>query len=250
LEEKMHRSILSLLTTSALSLDRTIVLVRHGAVDRSAANVPPGAMYGGDIDVPLSLKGKAEARAAASYVTAQWSEIQSVWTSPLSRALYGAQLVADAVGVERVETREAFREIARGGWLRKTPEEIEEMTPGGMNAFLADIEFRPPDGAESIKDVRDRALTALTQEILPSLDEGKVAVLVSHLYVTRALLSFALPGVPIPKIDVPTASIASLSFPGDGTPPIVTSRGFKPDLHPDDKAALAAAGLLDGDAET
>lgn len=222
---------------------RTIILVRHGAVDRTKSGVPPGALYGGDIDVPLSLRGEAEARAAARYVVERF-DVSSVWASPLARAVFGAQCIADAAGVESVETSEALREIARGGWLRKTPDEIEAMTPGGMDAFLRDTAYRPPGGAESIDDVRLRATEALIQRVLPTVEPAGAAVVVSHLYVTRALLSSALPDTPIPDIDVPTASVSGLVYDDNGMATVLF-RGVKPALSPEDEARLGA-----GDAES
>ena len=44
---------------------KTVVLVRHGAVNREAAGLTPNGLYGGDVDVPLSDRGEAEAIAAA-----------------------------------------------------------------------------------------------------------------------------------------------------------------------------------------
>ncbi|KAJ8600429.1 hypothetical protein CTAYLR_001403 [Chrysophaeum taylorii] len=222
---------------------RTVVLVRHGAVNRVAGGVPPNALYGGDIDVPLSLRGEAEARAAAAYVADRW-QVSSVWASPLQRAVYGARCIADAAGVSDVAQLEAFREIRRGTWLRRTPDEIEGLTPGGMEAFLRDTAYRPPGGAESIDDVQRRALGALRDEILPALEPGRVAVLVSHLYVTRALLATALPGTSIPDIDVPTASIAALAFDDTFREATVLCRGIKPDLLAADLATVEAVAAF------
>ena len=55
------------------SLCRRLILVRHGAVDRERAEPPirPGAFYGGNVDVPLSALGEAEAVAAARLITAE-----------------------------------------------------------------------------------------------------------------------------------------------------------------------------------
>lgn len=227
-------------------LSRTVVLVRHGAVDRERGGVPPGGLYGGDIDVPLSARGEAEARAAAEYVTQRWN-VTSVWSSPLVRAVYGARCVADRAGCSVAEL-EAFREISRGTvWLRKNLNEIEEMTPGGMDRFLADKSYRPPGGAESIDDVQSRALTALRDQVLasstPSTHANEAAVIVSHLYVTRALLSSAIPDVPIPDIDVPTASISVVQYDEDDfDKATVVSRGIKPALLAEDAATFLAAG--------
>ena len=225
---------------------RTLVLVRHGAVDREAAGVPKDALYGGDIDVPLSLRGEAEARAAAAFV-ARTYDVQSVWSSPLSRAVFGAERIAEEAGIEeKVISREAFREIKRGDWVRKTPEDIEALSPGALRLSVEDPTFRPP-GGESILDVQKRALKALQSDILPSIDPGRAAVLVSHLYVTRSLLAFALPDTPIATIKVPTASVSTLRFHEDKAfaNPHVTLQGFKPDLNPQDEKNLPK-----GDAET
>ena len=54
----------STMTTLALA-PKTVILVRHGAVNREAAGLTPDGLYGGDVDVPLSERGEAEARAAA-----------------------------------------------------------------------------------------------------------------------------------------------------------------------------------------
>ena len=49
---------------------RRLILVRHGAVDRTRAvpAIKPGGFYGGNVDVPLSAQGEAEALAAAKRV--------------------------------------------------------------------------------------------------------------------------------------------------------------------------------------
>jgi broad specificity phosphatase PhoE len=44
---------------------RRLILIRHGAVDRERAEpaIKPGGFYGGNVDVPLSQMGEAEALA-------------------------------------------------------------------------------------------------------------------------------------------------------------------------------------------
>lgn len=113
---------------------KRVVLVRHGAVDRAAGGVRPDAHYGGDIDVPLSARGEAEARAAAAYVADTYGDsVTKIFASPMKRAVYGAERTAAAVGASgAVELRESFREVKRGDWLNKTPDEIAaEYGPSG-----------------------------------------------------------------------------------------------------------------------
>eukprot|EP00965_Chrysotila_dentata_P056069 1858361-Pleurochrysis_carterae.AAC.1 len=77
---------------------RRLILVRHGAVSRSSrpgwpsiSPVRDGAFYGGNVDVPLSVRGEHEARAAADFICAtHMKEIDAVWSSTMSRALFGA----------------------------------------------------------------------------------------------------------------------------------------------------------------
>ena len=119
---------------------RRAILVRHGAVDRARAEpaLKPGAFYGGNVDVPLSKVGEAEALAAARLIAADYgAQIGTIWSSPMKRARFGARAVGTALASAAeswspplpVEEFEAFREIDRGpigtGWTDLTPEEIE-----------------------------------------------------------------------------------------------------------------------------
>lgn len=78
-----------------------------------------------------------------------------------------------------------------------------------------------------------------SKQVLPAVEPSRAAVIVSHLYVTRALLSSALPGTPIPEIEVPTASISALCYDDDGQATVLC-RGIKPNLSTEDESRLAA----------
>ena len=67
---------------------KRLFLIRHGEV------VNPGGsrkVFYGDMNVPLTLLGQKEACVAADYLSR--SKLTAVYTSPLSRAFYGAQQV-------------------------------------------------------------------------------------------------------------------------------------------------------------
>ena len=227
------------------AMSKTVILVRHGAVDRAGGGVKPDGLYGGDVDVPLSERGEAEARAAAAYVgEAYGSKTTSIFASPMKRAVFGAERCAEACGVASVQEREAFREVKRGAWVDKTLAEVSAEFPGeDMGRFLSDYDFRPAGGAESVNDVQARTAACLLGDVLPSINDGECAVVVSHLFVTRSLMALAIPDTPVAEISVPTASVSVLEF--DGDQPSVKLQGLKPDLSPEDDARLAA-----GDAET
>ena len=128
------------MSTEPIAGFRRAILVRHGAVDRARAEpaLKPGAFYGGNVDVPLSKLGEAEALAAARLIATDYgSQVGKIWSSPMKRARFGARAVGTALAAAAdtwsppmpVEEFEGFREIDRGpigtGWTDLTPEEIE-----------------------------------------------------------------------------------------------------------------------------
>ena len=148
----------STMTTLALA-PKTVILVRHGAVNREAAALTPDGLYGGDVDVPLSERGEAEARAAAQFVADNFgSKVTSVFASPMKRAMYGAERTVEALGASMdVEAREAFREVKRGDWVDKSIEQVSKEYPGeDMQRFLDDYDFNPAGGGESVNEVQAR----------------------------------------------------------------------------------------------
>jgi probable phosphoglycerate mutase len=243
----MRRTLLlaSTMTTWALA-PKTVILVRHGAVNREAAGLTPEGLYGGDVDVPLSERGEAEARAAAAFVATEFGpRVTSVFASPMKRAMYGAERTVEALGTSLpVDAREALREVKRGAWVDKSLEQVAKEYPGeDMQRFLDDYDFHPAGGGESVNDVQMRAKKCLLEDVLPTIKEGECAVVVSHLFITRSLLSFAEPSTPVAQISVPTASVSTLEFVGDAVS--INLRGLKPDLSAADDARLAP-----GSAET
>ena len=228
---------------------RRLVLVRHGAVDREAYNVRPGALYGGNYDVPLSQTGVAEADAAARYIAANENlnrGVRCVASSPMVRALYGAKKIASAlsplvVGGLNVETNELLREIDRGDWANKTVAEVEADPRYGGGAYdrcaLEDDYGRDVVCGEGIGDMRERVLVA-RDYVLSGTRPGCASVIVSHMWVTRLILAEALGISNVLELDVPTASVSVIDY-KDGSWPIsvaqpgladVVLSGHKPEL--------------------
>ena len=93
------------LATSSLGGVRRVILVRHGAVNREGSDPPikPGAFYGGNVDVPLSTTGEAEAKAAARLIAAEHAgEVKKIWSSPMRRALFGARCIGTALALSLI----------------------------------------------------------------------------------------------------------------------------------------------------
>jgi len=209
-----------------------LFLVRHGAVNVEAAGFCQGAIYG-CFDVPLSVSGEAEAKAAAKYLSTE-HRIDRVFSSPMARAQFGANCIAKDRNID-VHVEDGFREVDRGHWCGHSWEDIMEKFPGERELFETDLDWKS-HGGETYREVRARVLAARDRSLL---QEG-TTVLVSHNFVTKAIVADAM-GVDIPhwsQIDIPTASISLLEFDKDGSVRIKYT-GFKP---PNDLATQADQG--------
>lgn len=167
--------------------------------------IPPAVdcLYGG-MDVPLSELGKQQAAAAAREASAL--PISRVYSSPLSRALYGAERVAEAQPARPAISIEAdLREVDRGAWGGRPRPEIEAEVPGGLARLKTDADFHPP-GGESMRELRARVLDAYGR-ILRATPPGETVALVSHMHVTRAIVAHVLGQADnANEIEIPLAS--------------------------------------------
>ena len=202
---------------------KRLFLVRHGEVVNPGGDRP---VYYGAMDVPLSPLGEAEAKAAAHYL--QQFDLEYVCCSPLSRAVFGAEQVRamQKNASKELIVKDGLKELDRGAWCGLT---IEEIGRDLMERFDACDESVTPAGGESYPYLKQRALKA-KDEILEIMSPGSAAVIVSHLQVTRSILSEAL-GVPtseMVKLKVETASVSCIDYDKTGKQ-AVRFQSFKPD---------------------
>ena len=186
-------------------------------------------MYYGAMDVPLSPLGEAEAEAAAQYL--QQFDLQHVACSPLSRALYGATKVMELQQSELASdliVLDGFTEMDRGAWCGLT---LDEIGPDLMARFDACDESVTPQGGESYSELKNRVIQA-RNHVLDVLHEGRAAAVVSHLQVTRSILSDAMdmPISAMSKLKIATASITCIDY-CDGDVQTVHFQSFKPETE-------------------
>lgn len=184
-------------------------------------------VFYGSQDVSLSPLGKQEAQAAAAYL--QQFDLAAVFASPLKRAIYGAEQVrAVQPNVESVTILDGFTELERGAWRGKTKQEIGL---DNLSRFDACDESVTPEGGESFPQLKERVLDALSTA-LTQLEPGQAGAVVSHLQVTRSMLSEAL-GIPTKKmteLPIATASITCVDYTSDNKPSQVHFQSFKPEV--------------------
>jgi broad specificity phosphatase PhoE len=159
-----------------------ILLVRHGATVLTAED-----RFAGATDVPLSDKGREQARRLAIRLGGE--SLAAIYASPLSRTVETARLIAEPHGLE-VRTRAELREISHGRWEQMTRREVEEQFPEEAAAWEKDPYTFAPQGGESGLAVTARALPALLE--LVRTHAGTNVVVVSHKATIRLLLSSLL----------------------------------------------------------
>lgn len=135
---------------------KRLILVRHGEVD--LAQFGGRQCFYGGMDIPLSTRGQAEAKAAATMLESE-EKVDIIWASPLSRAHFGAKCIAARQGVPEgdIILHENFREVNRGGWNGKTAEEVGEEE---ISKWNGDPHYPMPGGGESLANVAKRVLAA------------------------------------------------------------------------------------------
>lgn len=172
----------------------TLVLTRHGHTDRSE----PDQYLGQTIDIPLSVRGRADATHLRDRLTG--IRFDRVISSPLQRARETASIIApDAI----IETDARLAEADYGDWEGVPAEELDAAFPAERAAWKEDPESRGSPNGETGAVIAIRAaaflrdLGAWEGSHVAAGDRAERRILaVGHSTLNRILLAVAL-GVPI-----------------------------------------------------
>jgi len=221
-----------------------IYLIRHGEV------IPPGGVHGvfyGAMDVELSPLGKQEAAAAGDFMKSELaslgggnldSDSVNIYSSPLKRAVFGAECVKSSLGgaTGPITLVDGFKELSRGAWAGKRVDEIGEEAFEAFHIAMSPAEGaeRTPEGGESLFDIRDRVLEGY-ETVKKRGTPSSVSIIVSHLWVTRSIVADCLNvGTDdLRSISIDTASISAIDIgvKEDGTQTqTLVFKGLKPDV--------------------
>ncbi len=163
----------------------TLILIRHGESQWNLEN-----RFTGWVDVPLSEKGKQEAKDAAQKLRSY--RFDCAFTSKLSRAQETLRVILEASAQTGIPTQfdQALNERHYGAlqglnksemvqkfgaeqvhlWRRSydtpPPKDITELNPLGMS--------------ESLKDTAARTIPYWEQQIFPALLQGKNVIVAAH----------------------------------------------------------------------
>ncbi|MBQ2702221.1 MAG: histidine phosphatase family protein [Clostridia bacterium] len=123
----------------------TLILVRHG---ESAANGK--GCFAGQLDIPLSERGREQAVRTADYIAKTYS-VDKIYSSDLSRAYDTAKPIAKAFGLEIIKDKN-LREICSGDWQGLSFDELQEKYADSYGVWLKDIGNAVCPNGETVKN--------------------------------------------------------------------------------------------------
>ena len=159
-----------------------LFLIRHGATTATQED-----RFSGSSGAELSDQGRWQVERLGERLAPQ--RITAVYTSPLSRAVDTACILARRCGVELI-TRDGLQEIGHGHWEGMKRDDVERGFAAEYSAWEADPFTFAPAGGESGVAVLARALPVI-RDIVASHPDGQIVV-VSHKATLRLILSSLL----------------------------------------------------------
>lgn len=155
----------------------TLVLLRHGESQWNQEN-----RFTGWVDVPLSERGREEARQAGEKLKAAGLRFGAAYTSALTRAQETLRIVLEVLGQTTIPIMkdEALNERHYGELqgLNKA-ETAKKFGEAQVHLWRRSYDVAPP-GGESLKETAARTLPYFEREILPQLKAGRTILIAAH----------------------------------------------------------------------
>jgi len=186
-----------------------LLLVRHGVTTWNREG-----RFQGHLDPPLDPIGVEQARLLGARLAAEERGTPRIVTSPLTRAVATAELLAAALAGTghrvAVEIRDGLMEIGQGDWSGRTHAEIARDDAGRYAAWRAGGGRVIPPGGETLEAATHRIVAALDE-----LTQGQetAVCLVSHGGILRLAAGrlLRLPVLEAWSLDVDNASLSRLT---------------------------------------
>jgi broad specificity phosphatase PhoE len=154
-----------------------IILARHGETEWNVEEV-----FRGRIDIELNETGGQQAELLAEHLNEL--KIETVYSSPLKRALKTAEAIARRQKL-KVETSPGLIDCDFGQWQGIQLQEVKDRYQELYRQWLESPQLVKIPGGESLAEVRERAL-GVANEIVARYKER--VVLVSHRVVNKVLI--------------------------------------------------------------
>ncbi len=167
------------------SVDRCLVLVRHGQSEGNLKNI-----FTGWNDLGLTERGIAEARDVGQRLETLGVSFDVAFTSMLQRAWRSCSIVLKVMGQSDVrEFRDPALNERNYGELTGLNKDEARARWGEAQVHLWRRSYEvPPPGGESLKDTSARVLPFFIQAILPRVMRGERTLVVAHGNSLRSLV--------------------------------------------------------------
>jgi 2,3-bisphosphoglycerate-dependent phosphoglycerate mutase len=190
-----------------------LVLVRHGESQWNLEN-----RFTGWVDVPLSDKGREEARQAGEKLRDK--HFDKGFTSVLQRAILTMDTILEVIGQKDlpIERSEKLNERHYGDLqgLNKA-ETAEKFGDEQVKLWRRSYSVRPPNG-ESLEDTAARTMPYYQEKIVPELNAGKNVLVAAHGNSLRSIVMHldSLSQDEVVELNIPTGAPLMYEFDSNG----------------------------------
>lgn len=153
------------------------LLIRHG---ESEANNK--GFFAGQFDAPLMQKGLEQAEKTACYIVDKYAPTK-IYASDLKRAYCTAEPISKLINADII-TNQGLREIFAGKWQKMSFDDLEKNFQQEYSVWLNDIGNARCSGGESVKELSERVMTALTE--IAKENDGETIAVATHATPIRA----------------------------------------------------------------
>ena len=150
-----------------------VYMMRHGESMGNARH-----SFLGHTDLPLTEKGRAQARAACAYLARVGIVPDAAYASPLCRASETAKLALSYLPDLPILPSDDVKEIYAGKWENMLVSDIGEAYPDDLAIWRADIGNSRPTEGEAVRDLAERVRREVLR--LAACHEGKTVFIACH----------------------------------------------------------------------
>ena len=242
-----------------------LILLRHGQSEWNAKN-----LFTGWVDVALSSQGEAEAKRAGELLKEKNFLPDVLHTSLLTRAIHTAEIALGACerkwipvsrswrlnerhygalqGKDKAATLKEYGEEQFKLWRRSFDTPPPAIADSDQYSQASDIRYKDlgPDlpKTECLKDVVERLMPYLDNEIAKDLRQGKTVLVVAHGNSIRAIVKHlaCISDSDIAEVNIPTGIPLLYRFDDDFEPIVKEGEYLDPEAAKASIAAVANQG--------
>jgi 2,3-bisphosphoglycerate-dependent phosphoglycerate mutase len=242
-----------------------LILLRHGQSQWNAKN-----LFTGWVDVALSSQGEAEAKRAGELLKEKNLLPELLHTSLLTRAIHTAEIALGACerkwipvsrswrlnerhygalqGKDKAATLKEYGEEQFKLWRRSFDTPPPAITDSDQYSQASDIRYKDlgPElpKTECLKDVVERLMPYLDNEIAKDLRQGKTVLVVAHGNSIRAIVKHlaCISDSDIAEVNIPTGIPLLYRFDDDFEPIVKEGEYLDPVAAKESIAAVANQG--------